>query len=501
MNKPIVTFLLCIGLAGPAFAAKAVNASPSEKVARAETVMNQNSANSTVCPVGWMDRIAVGGMINVDAAWGDHQPIGNFTDTTYATDLYVNNANLFVDVKVNNWIKAHINLEYLGQPEYYGHDHFFMDPPPGPNNMKAGDGHDDEYHNWKAMSWKYRASKDISLDEAYIDIANFNSTPFYIRAGEQYVAFGDYDRYPLVTSLTQWLSETRQPALTVGVITDYGFYAQGYIFNGNYKEWRDEETYRLRNFGAKLGYYGNLSFLTLNDTHFNVDISWIKNMFDTDFFQGSANVYVTAAPLPPQVGDYEEPYYLQYHTLPVGNVPKAVNGFAAHFDISHGPFDFYANYVTAMSDMLRISTNGVINDDYPNAFVPEWEKIKNTKLWAADVNADYAFKTLDHESKVGISYQWSDDGDLSALPRLYHPGDYFTDTLPWVFSLPHSRFVVDYKVNIWKNTDLGFALVHNSSYAYRKEEHPIPSVGQARIHEDTVKRNSYEALVRLSVAL
>jgi hypothetical protein len=330
MNKSIITSFVaaaCI-VSMPALAATkatgASNTSIKARVNQAQSIVDQNSATSVVPSFNWSDRISIGGLGNVDAYWGDRTPVGTlspfitpapaaaFGSTKDSSDININNLNLFVDAKVSPWLKAHINLAYIGDINrgYYA------------------------FARSDKLNTRISAPSTFNVDEVYADIGNFARSPFYARLGKQYPGFGDYDRYPIITPLTQLLSETRATSATVGAVTNMGFYFNASAFNGPTTKNNSAQN-NIDNFTAKVGYFGMIRNIGSQDTHYNIDVSWINNMYDTNYIAPLYGVALT--PLGIGTG-------LSFYSSKVG-------GFAAHADVDYGPFSFWANYVTALKKL------------------------------------------------------------------------------------------------------------------------------------------------------
>ena len=270
MKKTIIASFVaaaCV-VSAPAFAASvnktsatenAANSAITAQVNKAQATVDQNSATNDVSTFNWADRISVGGQANIDASYGNRTPMGGFgpSVTTPAgdhfggsnknsSDLNINNVNLFIDAKINSWVKAHINLAYLGDQ--------------GRSDLMPLD----------KVSTKWGDS-GLDVDEAYVDIGNFARTPFYARLGKQYVGFGDYDRYPIITPFTQMFSQTRATAATVGLVTDMGFYANISGFQGGTDRIQDNQfgndDRNIDNMSAKAGLTGSLHSVGLEDVH------------------------------------------------------------------------------------------------------------------------------------------------------------------------------------------------------------------------------------------
>jgi len=407
-NKTTITLFVAMAciVSGPTLAAykyknkRVKDAGIYTRVNKAQAIIDQNSAQSTAfCKRNWMNRITIGGLANFDASWGSRTPIGTFGwySNKDSSDININNANLLIDAKINCWIKGHMNLAYLGDQDKG------FPIPLDKVGVRLGDSR-------------------LSVDEAYVDIGNFSNTPFYGRIGKQYVGFGDYKRYPIIKPITQMLTQTRATAVTVGAVTDMGVYANVSGFNGptekianaGFVGW-GKAGRNINNMTAKIGYSGSLHNIGFSDTNFNIDASWIANMYDINSLS---------------------PIYNYGQIIPFG-YPNTVGGLAFHGDLAFGAFCLWANYVQSLKNMkLATPTSTILS----------------SKIWAADVNAGYRFQTLGRESKINASYQFTGGADKYPLiiPNM---------------QLPKDRFQLGYDVDAWKYTNLGIAWAHDVNYS------------------------------------
>lgn len=362
-----------------------------------QKIIDENAVVNTTTAATWFNRITVGGLLNTELSWSDHEPLATYTNSGAFTDLYVNNANLLVDARLNKLAALHFNLAYVGLPTF-------------------------------TSGVKDSPNKTVNVSDAYITIADFARTPFYTRVGKQYMPFGDYERYPVLNTSVQIIEEVSQPAILVGAVTDSGFYAQAYAFNGPTKEPTDTK-YSIRNFGAKIGYYGDLDYFNAKDARCNLNVSWIRNIYDGDNM----------------VANFVDNSDAGTHITGGRNATNRVGGLAGHFDLAVTPFDFAANYVATLNSLVQnISSYGLTS------------YTTNSRLWAADVNAGYSFKTMNHDSRMKVTYQWSGNAQFTA--DLYTPAE---------LSLAHYVISAEYKVNLLKNIDFTLAGEHTKSYEYR----------------------------------
>jgi len=336
--------------------------------------MNQDLDNPIPMPQ-WLNKIKVGGLVHIDA---NNQTKPNFNGD-HSNQVNVAAAKLNIQATVNKWIQAKLGLFYASNREYYY---------PAANSRNG-----------------------IRVEDAYVDIYNFQYSPLYLRLGQQYLPFGRYHRYPITRTLTQQLSEIREPALQFGFVDVTGFYGSFFVLSGIPKVNHSSRT--LSNGGATLGYENYKHPLGVN-----VGIDYLNNMAD--------------------IGAIE-------YNLISSHYYERVGALSLHADIAAGPFSFGGRYVTALrnfspSDFTYQRSFGITRGAKPNA---------------ALVSAGYQFKTLKRDSKVELSYQWTHEA--------YNVSTQTADPL----KLPRTRISVSYGVNILKYTVLEFQYDRDHDYSTR----------------------------------
>jgi hypothetical protein len=586
--KPLVTSLFVLGLvSGPVLAATSAHALVGQQAKgtaldnqtiMAQEVLDQNSAVASVCNLNWQDRVFVGGFVYAQGAWGNRQPIGSFAEKGHdhsSTDMYAA-GSLYVDGVVNDWVSFHFH------PEYVSGGHTLVSP--GRVHVPALYSNTDKpaqitpFASMPLVSNQYDENK-FQIDEAYIDIKNFARMPFYGRFGWQYLPVGSYERYPMVLPMTQFMTQTSEAAANIGVITNFGLYAQAFAFNGatiktpivsDIKQLNDEgkligingeviHNSKIANYGGKIGFAGTFPALNLPSTHYDLNVSYLRNIYDADFMHSmlksaTLNPYSVAMNAPGLLPVSNVPSNfmapLPGAPIPVGYLvdnfwgAKPVGLIAVHGSLSMGPFDLAGNYSTALNNLFQAQwANNVLGTfksymdvsgvpaDFIKDFVPNSIDIDTkSRLWAADLTAGYAFQTLGKDSHVKLSYQWTGGGDFSTYIKAHVSFDptgtigekmksnavYLSTWDPSVVSIPHKRWMGEYHITPLKNTDLGFAFVHDTSYpfldgingkldyikipySYQSQSGTIvlPAYDSGTIK--TVTRDSNTALVRVTV--
>ncbi len=382
--KPLIASMCALGvasftLAGTAYAGHDLEAMKT-KIAKMEAVLDQNQGQAysfAQLPLShWQKRVTVSGLANIDMGYMNKTPTvgtgGRFpaADTTYL-DVDVANANLYFDAEVNCYTTAHISMNYHG------------------NANRRND-----------MPWWNGVA--VGIDEAYVNIANFAETPVYVRAGEQYVDFGVYNRYNITTPLHQLMATTRNDALTVGFNSTNGFNGSLFVLQGMNSATSTAGRVHLNNGGLHLGYRGGMSGF-----QYNLDLDYMAKLFDANFYASTA----------------------------LATYNSRVGGMSLHGDMAYHQFDGALDYVTA-------TTRSNVADFTYGA--------TGAKPRALGLDLGYTFASAGMPSRVGFGYQrsWEGVGISSAT----------------FAALPKTRYLVQYGVELGRNTDLTFQMVNDKDY-------------------------------------
>jgi len=117
----------------------------------------------------------------------------------------------------------------------------------------------------------------------------------------------------------------------------------------------------------------------------------------------------------------------------------------------------------------------------------------SSRFWGANVNAAYAFATLERNSSLSAGIQFSGNGQWFTTPT-------YTPTTPPVtingvsynasdtggafdYIIPKWRALGEYKINLFKHTDLSFVYAYSKSYNFQNSSKTrrSTSVGLARL--------------------
>ena len=379
--KSVVISLIALGVSSPLLAAGLYDVGAAayqqavmrDQANKMDLILDQNQPGGFDQPCGWACRINVSGWINTDAYLANRPPVFlklNAADEVppllipsgaRASDLLINNANLFVDTRVNNWVKANTSLIYSSLTAIQGSQGVYAIP----NSSFL-------YHPVQGNSIVIR-----SIDTAYATIGNSQVSPIYFRVGKEYVPFGQYDPYAFVQSEnpTQLLTEINAPTAQLGFITPSGFYGSIYSFAGGAKLSDGGIIRRIQNGGADLGY----QFEGVN-SKYNIDLGYIANIADSNFL---ASHYANAL----------------LEVIDVAGLPnQKTPAYNINVNVNFGPFDANGHYVTttrSLENYLAIDFLPVF--DEPAAF------LQKPKAWGLE--AGFSFSVAEHQSRLAIGYQ------------------------------------------------------------------------------------------------
>ncbi len=409
--KTIVASLVALGLSGSVFAAQPYYMDTSyqldvmrDQMNKVDLILDQNQPGGFDQPCGWTCRINLSGWINADAYIANRPPVFlNFNPifnplnavsptnhlliptTGRASDLLLNNANLFVDARVNNWVTAMMSLVYSSLTGVPGST--------GPYNIANS-------------LFVYHPLNRTNLDTAYATIGNFNASPIYFRVGKEYVPFGQYDPYAFVQSEnpTQLFTEINQTTAQLGFILPNGFYGSAYTFAGNPKLNDAGSTRRIQNGGVDLG-FGWKAW----NSKINVDAGWIANIADSNFLSS---------------------YYLN-QLIEGTNVPGLPNqkspAWDVNADLTFGPFDANGHYIATTRNLGNpLFLSGFSGGT--NAIAGAPFSLGKPTVWGLE--AGLTFPVMAHQSRVALGWQQTTHL-ASFLPKKRIYADYMVNVAKW----------------------------------------------------------------------
>lgn len=436
--KTIVASLVALGLSAPVLAAPYYMDTSyqldvmRDQANKADMILDQNQPGGFDQPCGWTCRINLSGWMNTDAYLANRPPVfltfnpafipanpvadpGNLImvpSSGRASDLLLNNANLFVDARVNNWVTAMMSMVYSSLTGVAGST--------GPYNIANS-------------LFVYHPVNRTTLDTAYATIGNFQASPIYLRVGKEYVPFGQYDPYAFVQSEnpTQLFTEINQTVAQLGFVMPNGFYGSAYTFAGNPKISDGGSTRRIQNGGVDIGFG-----LKLLNTKINVDAGWIANIADSNFLSSYyLNSLVTGSSVP---------------GIPNAKVPA----WDVNADFAFGPFDVNGHYIA--------TTRSLANPVFISGLTPSGQAVVpgflgKPNVWGLEAGLTFPVKA--HQSRVALG--WQQTTHLATfLPKKRIYIDYLVNMAKWFdmgVAVVQDR---DYNVGEGAIFDAQNALVH-----------------------------------------
>jgi len=394
------------------------------------------------------DHFTLSGMLNFDAFYnsekgyltteqaGASQTIDNGSDLALSLE-----GTAQIDAQANDWISAHLGVFYATQVQPVGISGTSYD---------AYNGGQDDYSlaPTRYYPYPYENAEGLSVEELYAKVGNANKAPVSISAGLKYLPFGRYNRYQPMPSLTQQLTELRDPAVEVEFVqTTGGLYASGYLLNGLSKIEGSSADVGLTNFGFTAG------FARLDSpVRYSVAGYYLNNLSDV----GNIAQFLSA-----QSG---------YH--------NRVGAWGADAMVGSGPFGLGVQYVSAIGHF------NVADLAWQTSYASSVPTLEGASPSAFNIVGSYDFKfNHNYNSKLAVSYQRSDEAQTTMGASTSEAG------AP-AFTLPKERIEADYAIQVLADvhglpdTVLGFEVNRDRAFS-------INNGGTGNI--------AYTAMVRLSV--
>ena len=206
--------------------------------AKQHSEAKQGTGPSVGAVPAWVDRINLGGVVEVEAgttsnADGDYATRGDDgSAVTLAT------VELSMEAAINELVNAHIVLLH-----------------------EDGGG------------------TPLDVDNATMTIGNLEKFPVYLTVGRMAVPFGNFNSHMVSDPLTLAMGETLESAMQVG-FEAHGFNGSVYLFNGDANRTGKDDL--LDQFGANLGYS-----MEKNGLNLEAGISYINSIDDSDGVWGT----------------------------------------------------------------------------------------------------------------------------------------------------------------------------------------------------------------------
>lgn len=215
--------------------------------------------------------------------------------------------------------------------------------------------------------------------------------------------------------MTQSLTESLRNSIKLGFVTDMGINGSVYTFqDGVFRSTDINNQENTLNYGAALGYAHPDDQLG-----YDIGVGWMYNMM------GVNNVSAYIADNALGVGG-NPVAYVGYH--------NRVGAYAAYADVNYEAFSLGLRYTAATQHFSSLDLPRAANHSTIGA-----------KPWAFGIQAAYGFNAWSKNQNVYIGYQGSQDTVYLNLPR--------------------SRYLIGYKVDVLKNTELSAEWDHDNSWS------------------------------------
>jgi len=262
----------------------------------------------------------------------------------------------------------------------------------------------------------------LTVEQGYAQISNFDQSPLFLKLGKFYQDFGRYTIHPITRSLTQVLSESLQTAAQVGFITRMGFHGDIYAFDNPLKQRRayalsTTQGHNSTDYGAALG-FDQMS----DQLGWGVNLGYLYNMVGVN-----------------DIAQVISQYQSTNLSTSGGSYRTRVSAGTIDAYITSGPFSLMGDYAAAMQSF----SNNDLGSKGQSVVVAGTGT--GAKPWAGNVQAGYGFNGWNKNQNVYLGYQVS--GDAVAV------------------FLPKNRWVAGYNIDMWKNTNLGLELDHDTDYS------------------------------------
>ncbi|HSW69490.1 MAG TPA: LbtU family siderophore porin [Gammaproteobacteria bacterium] len=354
--------------------------------------------------------LSFAGGVNFDAKWGNRSMgyQGENVQRVSINDVYL---NLFGNV--NDWTKAFASLSYNDA---------------SPVSIYA--------NKFGQYSNVYQVTR-LTVEQGYVQLSNFDQTPFFLKLGKFYQDFGRYTIHPITRSLTQVLSESLQTAAQAGFVTAMGFHGDIAAFDTPLNQRR---TYAL---GTPQGhkttdYTAAIGFDQMSDQlGWGLNLAYMYNMIGANDITQTISQYqsIATAPIPTAPGGFAL-------VTTGGTYRNRVGAGAIDAYITSGPFSLMGDYVTAIQNF----SNNDLNSKGQSVVVSGTGS--GAKPWAGNIQAGYGFNGWNKNQNIYLGYQLSGNAISVYLPK--------------------NRWVAGYNVDMWKYTNLGLELDHDTDYSVSK---------------------------------
>lgn len=350
----------------------------------------------------WVQKIRISGLLMGEIIASDHdagasQRFREGKNKKYSTFCFPR-ASLYIDAKVSDLTQAHIALN--------------LAPAKVTKACSAcGFGRKND---------ELRFGKYDKVDEAYATFGDLVQSPYYARAGIQYVPYGYYARNTIPATLPQLMTQTQAVGITAGYANnDNGMNAAIFSFSGKNKSGGST---KIDNFGGQVGY-----IKSTDEGDSLATLGWINNI------ASSVNYIVSPNPMS-CCGGEQNPLSKNYR--------KKVAGMSLTLRREALNWDATLQFTSALSKFHE--------DDIG------W-KGKGARPSAGLIDLGYKFDAFgERKNRIGGSYQLSNQG-------VNIKGNYSST------GLPKQRVQVDYTIEVEPNVELGAHVFWDKDYSKKDD--------------------------------
>jgi hypothetical protein len=338
---------------------------------------------------------------------------GENTEKFSVNDAYINAFG-----NVNQWARAFASLSYNNASGTSFNSPFFNTNGSANgvrNNVMSG-----EYSSaYNRTANGTNRLDTVHMEQAYLTLGDLNQMPVFFQFGKQFEDFGRYQIHPLTRTLTQSMTETLRTSANVGFVTRMGLHGSAFAFDNGLRK-NTATTPTAGDSHSRYAYGLSVGFDQPCDTlGYDLGIGYLTDMIGANDVQQAVVAYRT-------------------NTLAstTNTFVNRVGSVALYADLNSGPFDVGARYTTALQRFNVV--------DLPTTAAAT----QGAKPWSADIKAGYNYNAWNYGQNLYVGYQQT--GGAVFL------------------NLPSNRWLIGFGVDVYKNTNIGIELDHDSAYSKSK---------------------------------
>lgn len=378
--------------------------------------MTQNTGRMIRSTMDCNKMISFAGGLNFDAHWGNINQgyMGENNKRFSLNDAYLN-----INGKVTDIVDAFLSVSYSNPSGV------LSGVPTLPAPLLAGG-----RAPAPGMYSNVYSRNRLNLEQGWLRISDFNTTPFFLQLGKQFVDFGRYTIHPIERPMTQVMTETLRTAAELGFIVPMGLHGSVSAFddslskaNGTVNNAAGVPTITSREGHPRTNYTAALGFDHICESlGFDVGAGYMYNFVGVnDIAYAVANQNSTI------------PGGIPASTVWGGSYINRIGAGTIYADINSGPFWAGIRYVTALQ---RFS----VGDLPQNA-----SNITGAKPSAGDIRVGYGFYAWNKSQNIYLRYEASSDAVALLIPQ--------------------KRYVAGYNIDVVKNTNVGLEVGHDIAYS------------------------------------